>query len=1012
MAEADALVVAIRSWAVPRTTRSARLTRPSSAEQRLPKEMLLIDTETSVDAAQRLRFGVFRYVRRVEDADGTLTLVCVAEGLFYADDLPEADPVAFQVLTDYVQTHRRGAVDANACDARLILDVMSRTEFVERVVWRAAYELGATIVCFNLPFDLSRIAVHVGAARNAGKGSRFRFRDGFSFALWGDTDDDGRRREHPYRPRIQLKALDSKRCFAAFTSPSRVDSENRRHRGSFLDLRTLVYALTDEGHSLESAAAAFGVPFQKRKVEHGRITAEYIEYGREDVGATQAVLEAALREFARHPIDLPAVNAYSSASIGRSYLQAMGIRPVLERQLDFPPDLCGAAMSAYFGGRAEARIRRTPLPVAYCDFLSMYPTICILLGLWSLLIAERIEIVEATEEVRDLVANLEADDCYHAGLWKGLMGMALIDPNGATLPVRAAYAGGQNHQIGVNPLESRALVWYSLADILAACLLDPTHKPKIVRAIQLRPVGQQTLRSTRLLGEIEIEPGSDFFREVVQARQKVKADVSLPESERDARSRGLKVLANATAYGIYAQMIRQVLGADNEEIVDVYGLDGAFECRTSTPEDPGPFAFPPFAACLTGGARLMLALLEQEIRGRGGGYTLMDTDSCMIVATEHSGLVPCEGGTERMPDGRAAVRALSYAQVDKIRDQFDQLHPYDRTIVTAPMLELEDVHFVEGERVPLNCYAISAKRYALYRVANSCVTIVKGSEHGLGHLLNPLDPEDRGDAANPDDPKHKWTDEVWKYLIELELRLRPERPAWFGLPAIQRITVSNWTLYERFQQNGTAGASYAERIKPHNFLLSASPRALRGPAEGVTPIAPYERNPNEWLTADWIDRRTGNSIRITTEQFEGSARSGDVYVKTYGDVVEEYAVHPEPKSLAPDGGHCRRSTRGLLVRRPVTAKSLMYVGKEANELEAVEGGLITDVAEIRNEYRNIPREHDQLRATLNALSAREVARRIGLGHSAVSDFLSGRSSPRTANLAAYQRLASEISRAS
>jgi hypothetical protein len=266
------MVVAIRSWAVPRTTQS---TRSAVAGQRLPKEILLIDTETSTDAAQRLRFGVFRYVRRVEDADGTLALACVAEGLFHADDLPEADPVAFQVLADYVRTHRRGAVDATAHDARLTLDLMSRTEFVERVVWRAAYERRATIVCFNLPFDLSRIAVHVGAARNAGKGSRFRFRDGFSFALWGDTDDEGQRREQPYRPRIQLKALDSKRCFAAFTSPSRVDPENPRHRGSFLDLRTLVYALTDEGHSLESAAAAFGVPFTKRKgrarQDHGRL---------------------------------------------------------------------------------------------------------------------------------------------------------------------------------------------------------------------------------------------------------------------------------------------------------------------------------------------------------------------------------------------------------------------------------------------------------------------------------------------------------------------------------------------------------------------------------------------------------------------------------------------------------------------------------------------------------------------------------------------------------------------
>jgi hypothetical protein len=476
------------------------------------------------------------------------------------------------------------------------------------------------------------------------------------------------------------------------------------------------------------------------------------------------------------------------------------------------------------------------------------------------------------------------------------------------------------------------------------------------------------------------------------------------------------VLANATAYGIYAQMIRQVLGAGNEEIVDVHGLDGAFECRTSTPEDPGPHAFPPFAACLTGGARLMLALLEHEIHTRGGSYALMDTDSCVIVASEHGGLVPCEGGTERTSDGRAAVNALSYAQVDEIRELFNRLHPYDRTVVTAPMLELEDVNYIKGKRVPLHCYAISAKRYALYRVDNGRVTIVKGSEHGLGHLLNPIDPDGRDDPDNVEDADRKWTDAVWKYLIEVELGLNPTRPAWFDLPAIQRITISNWTLYERFQQDSNEGdkdsASYAEKIKPHNFLLSASPRALRGPVEGVTPIAPYERDASEWLKADWIDRRTGKRIRITTEPFDGTMRPGEVSVKTYGDVVDEYAVHPEPKSLAPDGGPCRRSSRGLLMRRPVTAERLMYVGKEANELEAVEGGLITDVSEIRNEYRDIRREHDQLRITLRPLGAREAARRTGLGHSAVSDFLSGKSVPRVGSLARYERVANEIDEAS
>ena len=38
----------------------------------------------------------------------------------------------------------------------------------------------------------------------------------------------------------------------------------------------------------------------------------------------------------------------------------------------FPKAVLGYAMTAYYGGRAECRVRRTPVPVVYLDFLSMY----------------------------------------------------------------------------------------------------------------------------------------------------------------------------------------------------------------------------------------------------------------------------------------------------------------------------------------------------------------------------------------------------------------------------------------------------------------------------------------------------------------------------------------------------------------------------------------------------------------------------------------------------------------
>ena len=58
-------------------------------------------------------------------------------------------------------------------------------------------------------------------------------------------------------------------------------------------------------------------------------------------------------------------------------------------------------MAAYYGGRAECRIRRWPVPVVPVDLTSEYPSVDALLGIWNILTAQRLDIVDATEEVRD-----------------------------------------------------------------------------------------------------------------------------------------------------------------------------------------------------------------------------------------------------------------------------------------------------------------------------------------------------------------------------------------------------------------------------------------------------------------------------------------------------------------------------------------------------------------------------------------------------------------------------------
>jgi hypothetical protein len=196
--------------------------------------------------------------------------------------------------------------------------------------------------------------------------------------LWSYVGKAGSQRANPYRPGIGIKQIDSKRALKGFTarnSPDKTDlipegsltgkpEEGYKFRGHFLDLRTLAFALTDRGYSLESACLAFGVEHGKERVaRHGMVTEKYIDYNRRDVLATSELAAKLLEEYTKHPIALQVTKAYSPASIGKAYLRAMGIKPVLERQPDFPTAYLGHAQSAFYGGRTSAHIRKVAVPV-------------------------------------------------------------------------------------------------------------------------------------------------------------------------------------------------------------------------------------------------------------------------------------------------------------------------------------------------------------------------------------------------------------------------------------------------------------------------------------------------------------------------------------------------------------------------------------------------------------------------------------------------------------------------
>jgi hypothetical protein len=87
-------------------------------------------------------------------------------------------------------------------------------------------------------------------------------------------------------------------------------------------------------------------------------------------------------------------------------------------QPDFSPERTGQIMSTYFGGRSEIHIMREITEVIHTDFLSMYLTVCTLMGLWKFVIANGVLEIDDTEAVRQFVERCTPETMQTKSVWK------------------------------------------------------------------------------------------------------------------------------------------------------------------------------------------------------------------------------------------------------------------------------------------------------------------------------------------------------------------------------------------------------------------------------------------------------------------------------------------------------------------------------------------------------------------------------------------------------------------
>lgn len=920
---------------------------------------LTFDTETTTDAAQQLRFGVYQ-VRK--------SSVLWEAGLFYDPlSLSESEQA---MLLSYAEDHA--------------LQVRTLDSFVKEVFFLYVYDLRGQCIGFNLPFDISRIAIGHTSAR--GK----TMRGGFSLKLIEDK----------YRPRVQVKHLSNRSALIRFTVPAKqLSSRGMRgrgqkipaRRGHFVDVRTLAGALLSGSWSLEKLAKHLGTEHKKLEAEEhgGPLTEEYIEYAVRDVQATWECFERLNKQYESYGLtETPVDKIYSEASLGKSYLKQMGVKPWRDLQPDFPPQMLGVMMSTYYGGRSEVHIRRKTTRVLYCDFLSMYPTVCTLMGLWRFVIAERMEHRDATTEVREFLEHVTVNDLQKPETWPILRSLVQVQPDGDVFPVRSQYSEESQYTIGTNHLTADQPIWFTLADCVASKLLTGKVS-EVLQAIRFDPVGRQAdLQPIDIAGKADyrIDPyADDFYKRLIDLRSAVKDDLKASKkndnasrvSELDAEQLALKICANATSYGIFVEL--NVDEQDKFQEVTCYGAGGeGFTTRVRNVEEPGRYFHPLLATLITGGARLMLALTERLAADSGITWAFCDTDSMALAK-------PGE-----MDEADFLERA------ERVRSWFTALNPYEHK---GPVFKIEDANYrVErGKKTeqlePLYCLAVSAKRYALFNLDKRGRPVMrKVSAHGLGHLLPPYGK----DKAPKKIPKptvslsdlggvERWQHDLWYRIVQAALGDTTEQVKLDYLPGLQRPAVSRYAATTpnllRWFRKYNAEKPYREQVKPFGFLIGLQSHFVGPGSKHPKPVSPYERDP-EKAAEVCFDRDTGEPIL------------GD-YLKSYQEALAQYHLHPEAKFL--DGDYV---DSGVTSRRHIFATAVEHIGKEANRWE--EQFHLGCDSDAQTEYGTAPEDQERIlnviRLAGEKFGQRALAKAAHVSLREVSAVLCGKREPTSTTL--------------
>ncbi|WP_196296931.1 hypothetical protein [Methanosarcina mazei] len=480
-----------------------------------------------------------------------------------------------------------------------------------------------------------------------------------------------------------------------------------------------------------------------------------------------------------------------------------------------------------------------------------------------------LEIQDITEETIGFVSKVKLSDLQNQDTWKKLVVMVKIQPDDDILPVRMDYKGNNT---GFNVginYLSSNSEMWYSLPDVIGSYLLTGKAPKIIEAVKFVPKGAQKGLRKSGVLGIDIDPLKDNVVQVL-VEERQKIKEKLKKTDKNAPE--LQHLSSR------AQAIKILVNALSYGIfIELNPEDKKSEFQVYGLDN----------------------FVTKENRFEKSGKYFHPLLAVMITSGARLFLTMAEARLKELGAIHAYMDTDSvFVPPDKAQELaefFQPLNPYNM-----------DIPLLKPEKKDLWFYGIASKRYALYYYENGKIKFMEDERsyklHGLGHLTNPF-PNSVED----------WQAEIWQDILKLHYRLITERDIeekYSNLYAISQLTVSTSIVLSRFKKLNER-KPWKEQIKPFNFFL-VSFQVIIEDDKAVKPLAPFTKDYQKIVYEPFIDYDSGE------------VKEGSQYFKPLSRTILHYVEHMENKF---DGDI------GVLKRKHIQAEGLVYIGKEANNIE-------------------------------------------------------------------------------